>query len=92
MCAPQVGNKMEEKINFWQDLDELIESVSKQERIILGADLNEHVGEGNIGDEEVMGRYSAKTRERKDQWLWILRRGWIWRLSTLISKRRTNTG
>ena len=47
--APQVNNSMEEKHDFWEDLDELIESVSK-ERIVLGADLNGHVGKGNIGD------------------------------------------
>ena len=66
--APQVNNSMEEKNDFWEDLDRLIESVSKEERIILGADLIGHVGEGNIGDEETMGRYGAKTRNRKDQW------------------------
>ena len=49
--APQVNNSMEEKNDFWKDLDELIESVSKQERIVLGADVNGHVGEGNTGDE-----------------------------------------
>ena len=54
--APQVGNSMEEKNDFWQDLDGLIESVSKQERIVLGADLNRHVGKENIGKEEIMGR------------------------------------
>ena len=43
----------------------LIESVSKEERIILGADLNGHVGKGNIGDEEITGRYSAGTRNMK---------------------------
>ena len=48
-----------------QDLDGLIESVSKQERIVLGADLNGHVSEGNIGDEEIMGRYVAGTRNKK---------------------------
>ena len=58
--APQVGNSMEEKNDFWQDLDGLIESVSKQERIVLGEDLNGHVG--NIVDEEIMGRYGAGTR------------------------------
>ena len=47
--APQVNNSMEEKNDFWEDLDGLIKSVSKQERIVLGADLNGHVGEGNIG-------------------------------------------
>ena len=62
--APQVNNSMEEKIDFWQDLDGLIESVSKQERIVLDADLNELVGEGNIGDEEIMWRYGAGTRNK----------------------------
>ena len=54
--APQVNNSMDEKNDFWEDLDGLIESISKEERIVLGADLNEHVGEGNIGYEEIMGR------------------------------------
>ena len=62
--APQVNNSMKEKNDFWEDLDELMESVSKKERIILGADLNGQVGEVNIGDEEVMGRYSAGTRNK----------------------------
>ena len=43
----------------------LIESVSKQERIVLGADLNGHAEEGNIGDEEIMGRYRAGTRNNE---------------------------
>ena len=60
--APQVNNSMEEKNNFWEDLDGLIESISKEERIVLGAHLNGHVGKGNIGDEEIMGRYCAGTR------------------------------
>ena len=56
---------MEEKNDFWEDLDGLIESVSKEERIVLGADLNGHVGEGNIGDKEIMGRYGAGTRNKE---------------------------
>ena len=63
--APQVNNSMEEENNFWEDLDGLIENVSKQERIVLGEDLNGHVGEGNIGDEEIMGRYGAGTRNKE---------------------------
>ena len=63
--ASHVNNSMEEKNNFWEDLDGLIESVSKEERIILGAYLNGHVGEGNIGDEEIMGRYGAGTRNKE---------------------------
>ena len=43
----------------------LIECVSKEERIVLGADLNGHVGKGNIEDEEIMGRYGAGTRNKE---------------------------
>ena len=53
------------KMIFWQDLKGLTESLSKQETIVLGADLNIHVGEGNIGDEEVMGRCDAETRKKE---------------------------
>ena len=63
--APLVNNSMEEKNDFWQDLDDLIESASKEERIVLGADLNGHVGEGYIGDEKIMGRYGAGTRNKE---------------------------
>ena len=60
--ALQVNNNMEKKNDFWEDLDGLIESISKEERTVLGADLNGYVGEGNIEDEKIMGRYGAGTR------------------------------
>ena len=75
--APQVNNSMEEKNDFWEDLDGLIESVSKEERIVLGADHNGHVGKGNIGDEEIIGRYGAGTRNMEGSMV-ILGKGWIW--------------
>ena len=63
--APQVNYSMEEKNDFWEDLDGLIESISKEERIVLGADHNGHVGKGNIVDEKIMGRYGAGTRNKE---------------------------
>ena len=63
--APQVNNSMEEKNDFWEDLDSLIKSISKEERIVFGADLNVHVGEGNIRDEEIMERCDAGTRNKE---------------------------
>ena len=56
---------MEQKNDFWEDLDGLIESVLKEKITVLGADINGHVGEGNIGDEEIMGRYGAGTRNKE---------------------------
>ena len=63
--APQVNNSIKKKNDFWEDLGGLIESISTEERIVLGADLNGHMGEGNIGDEEIMGSYGAETRNKE---------------------------
>ena len=52
--APQVGCVREEKEGFWLDLDETVEKISKNERIVVGAVLNGHIRKGNNGDEECM--------------------------------------
>ena len=58
---------MEEKEEFWSVLDEVVESVPAGERVVIGADCNGHVREGNKGDEEVIGRYGAKERNTEGQ-------------------------
>ena len=63
--APQVNNNTEEKNNFWEDLNGLMESILTEERIVLGADLNGHVGGGNIGDMEIMGKYVTGIRNKE---------------------------
>ena len=34
--APQVGCELEEKEDFWNDLDEMVESMHKGERVLIG--------------------------------------------------------
>ena len=65
--APQVGCELEEKERFWRDMDELLEGVPMEERVLLGADFNAHVGEGNQGGAEVMGKYGFGQRNDEGQ-------------------------
>ena len=65
--APQVGCGREEKESFWKELDEVVETIPRQERVVVGADFNGHVGEGNRGDEAVMGRHGYKERNAEGQ-------------------------
>ncbi|KAK3543926.1 hypothetical protein QTP70_031835 [Hemibagrus guttatus] len=65
--APQVGCELKEKERFWSELDEVMESIPTGERVVIGADFNGHVAEGNRGDEEVMGKFGFKERNLEGQ-------------------------
>ena len=63
--ASQVGCIREEKETFWLDLDETVEKIPKNERIVVGAGLNEHVEEGNNGEKECMGRHGLEKKNNE---------------------------
>ncbi|XP_054643078.1 pleckstrin homology domain-containing family M member 3 isoform X3 [Dunckerocampus dactyliophorus] len=49
------------------DLDEVMQSKPRRERAVIGADFNGHVGAGNRGDEEAMGRFGIQERNAEGQ-------------------------
>ncbi|KAK3520182.1 hypothetical protein QTP70_017938, partial [Hemibagrus guttatus] len=62
-----VGCELEEREKFWNELDEVIESIPTGERVVIGADFNGHVGVENRRDEEVMGKFGVKERNQEGQ-------------------------
>ena len=65
--APQAGCEVVEKEEFWEEMDELVDSIPREERMVIGADFNGHVGSGNTGDERVMGIHGIGERNAEGQ-------------------------
>ena len=66
--APQVGLSESTKIQFWEDLDSMVSTVSTCEKLFIGGDLNGHVGATNVGFERVhVGfGYGSTSQEGED--------------------------
>ena len=60
--ALQVGCDEEEKEAFWDDLEEVVGKIPRDERLVIGADLTAHVGEENTNDEGAMGKHGFGRR------------------------------
>ena len=53
--APQVGRAADEKAIFWERLEDQVAAVPPTEGIIIGGDLNAHIGRERDGFEEILG-------------------------------------
>ncbi|GKD73213.1 craniofacial development protein 2-like protein [Tanacetum coccineum] len=63
--APQVGLSDAEKKRFWDALDELVREYPTDERLIIGGDLNGHIGAATDGYEGVHGGFGFKDRNKE---------------------------
>ncbi|GKD78308.1 craniofacial development protein 2-like protein, partial [Tanacetum coccineum] len=63
--TPQVGLSDVEKKRFWDDLDELVRECPADERLILGGDLNGHIGAAADGYEGVHGGFGFGERNEE---------------------------
>ena len=48
--APQAGCEMEDREKYCSELDEVVESIRRDERVVIGIDFNRHVGQRSRGD------------------------------------------
>ena len=53
--APQSGRPVQEKIDFWEKLEDEVGQTPESEVLLIGGDVNGHIGWDNTGYEEIMG-------------------------------------
>ena len=65
--APQAGRPEEEKQEFWENLTDEVTEVPLSEGVLLGGDLNGHVGSERSGFEDVLGPFGIGERNREGE-------------------------
>jgi hypothetical protein len=61
--APQIGLNESVKMQFWEELDALVSSVSISKKLFIG-DLNGHVGSTRVGFDGVHGGFRCGSRNQ----------------------------
>ena len=89
--APQVGLSEEIKRFFWEDLDEVVQSIPQNEGLLIGGDFNGHIGSRAEGYETVHGGLGYGVRNSGGVSVLDFAVLTICRLSTLISRRERST-
>jgi len=65
--APQAGRNNEEKEQFYEKLEQLVLTCNPEELLIIGGDMNGHVGEGADGYSETHGGKGFGTRNEEGE-------------------------
>ena len=62
--APQAGRDLSEKEAFWKQVEGVAMSAGDKDKIILGGDMNGHVGQVANGYQETHGGFGYGTRNK----------------------------
>lgn len=54
---------------FWWDTDEVMQEVLEKEKIIIGSNLNGHVGKGRQESEGINGDYGVEEKNEVQEWI-----------------------
>lgn len=65
--APQVGSEEALKKEFWENFDEVVQSIPTTEKLYIGGDLNGHVGLSRSGFECIHGGFGYGTRNEEGE-------------------------
>ena len=65
--APQVGLPVADKNRFWEDLEEILRGIPREEKVFIGGDLNGHVGQSSGGFDKVHGGFGYGTRNESGE-------------------------
>lgn len=65
--APQVGLCESTKKQFWEDLEEMLRGVPRNEKLFIGGDFNGHVGASNTGFEGIHGGFGYGDRNQEGE-------------------------
>ncbi|XP_021840371.2 uncharacterized protein [Spinacia oleracea] len=60
--APQAGLDASTRQEFWENLEEVVQRVPRSEKLIIGGDLNGHVGSSRDGFESIHGGFGYGER------------------------------
>ena len=63
--APQVGCEDEEKETLWREMDQELRAIPEGETVIVGGDLNGHVGISREAIERIHGGWGVGERKEK---------------------------
>ena len=76
-AAPQSNYTQEEKDQFIEELETLARSVPQSEQLVIGADMNGHVGSDANGYEGIHGGYGYGVRNEEGSRFLEMVQGWI---------------